>query len=151
MAATPLHGTDHVIGVLGLWHDTVKSFSNDTLTLLDRFAGLASLALERTRLRTDLDEELEQRRRTEDELVDTVARLSGSEHALRLSHEQMARRLAAAAEFRDAQTSRHVERVGSICDRIARKLGLDDAFCELLRVASPLHDIGKIGIPTTCC
>lgn len=147
LAATPVMGEDGVIGVLGLWHHTVKSFSPDTLTLLDRFAGLAALALERTRLRTDLDEEVAQRRRTEDELVDTVARLSGSENALRLSHEQMARRLAAASEFRDAQTSRHVERVGSIGERIARRLGLDDAFCELVRVASPLHDIGKIGVP----
>lgn len=58
----------------------------------------------------------------------------------------MARRLAAAAEFRDAQSGRHVERVGTICEQIARRIGLDDAFCELLRVASPLHDIGKIGI-----
>lgn len=146
MAAAPLHGAEGVIGVLGLWHPSVRVFSEDALTLLDRFAGLAALALERVRLRTDLHVELEQRRRTEDELVDTVARLSGSEHALRASHEQMARRLAAAAEFRDAQTSRHVERVGTISERIARRLGLDDAFCELLRVASPLHDIGKIGI-----
>ena len=78
LAATPLHGQDGVIGVLGLWHGTVGQFSEDTLTLLDQFAGLAALALERTRLRTDLDEELEQRRRTEDEPSSTPLRASAA-------------------------------------------------------------------------
>ena len=107
MAGTPLHDEEGVIGVLGLWHGTVGRFSEDTLTLLDRFAGLAVLALERMRLKTDLGEELEQRRRTEDELLDTTARLSGSENALRHSHEQMARRL------RPRQSSGTRRRVGT--------------------------------------
>ena len=149
VAGVPLRAsaTEGVVGVLGLGHLEPVAFSDDDLAVLDRFGGLAAIALQRVRLNEDLRAELDQRRRTEDELLDAVARLTGSEHALRLSHEEMVRRLAAAAEFRDVQTSRHVERVGATCARVARRLGFDESFCESIRVASPLHDIGKIGIP----
>ena len=56
-------------------------------------------------------------------------------------------RLSAAAEHRDGAIGRHIERVALYSDGIARRLGLDEAFAESIRLASPLHDIGKIGIP----
>ncbi len=59
----------------------------------------------------------------------------------------MIRRLSVAAEFRDGGSGRHIERMSRYCALIARALGLDDGRCELLRMASPLHDIGKIAIP----
>jgi HD-GYP domain-containing protein (c-di-GMP phosphodiesterase class II) len=37
--------------------------------------------------------------------------------------------------------------VGCYCRALARMLGLDHEFAEALFLASPLHDIGKIGIP----
>lgn len=55
--------------------------------------------------------------------------------------------LARAAEYRDNDTGRHVLRVGAYVGIIARQLGLTTAQVELLEMASPLHDIGKIGIP----
>src|SRR4029077_5938205 len=54
--------------------------------------------------------------------------------------------LARAAEYRDNETGRHVERVGAYVGIIARELGLDPGRVELLELASPLHDIGKIGV-----
>jgi putative two-component system response regulator len=56
-------------------------------------------------------------------------------------------RLAKAGEYRDEQTGNHVLRVGCCCRSLAQALGLDGAFVETLFLASPLHDIGKIGIP----
>lgn len=55
--------------------------------------------------------------------------------------------LARAAEFRDNETGRHVIRVGRYAALIADQLGCDRALCELIELAAPLHDIGKIGIP----
>lgn len=55
--------------------------------------------------------------------------------------------LASAAETRSSETANHVHRVGLLAEMLARNLGLDAAFCERLRHAAPLHDIGKIGIP----
>lgn len=59
------------------------------------------------------------------------------------------RRLAQAAEFRDDDTGKHTQRVGELSAALARVAGLDDSIVEHLRLAAPLHDIGKIGIPDT--
>jgi putative two-component system response regulator len=81
------------------------------------------------------------------ELRETVARLEESQQALQRSREETIRRLALAVEFRDGETGAHVERMSARCERIARRLGLPPERCELIRIASPLHDIGKIKIP----
>lgn len=55
--------------------------------------------------------------------------------------------LAGAAETRSSETASHVNRVGLIAELLAREIGMDEAYCERLRQAAPLHDLGKIGIP----
>jgi len=56
-------------------------------------------------------------------------------------------RLSRAAEYRDQLPGRHVIRMSHFCSRLAQEMGLDREQCELIHLASPLHDIGKIGIP----
>jgi len=56
-------------------------------------------------------------------------------------------RLARTAEYRDDQTGKHVLRVGRVAAILAKGMGLGDADVRLLRLAAPLHDLGKIGIP----
>lgn len=56
-------------------------------------------------------------------------------------------RLGKAGEYRDSETGNHVIRVGYYCRTIAEAMGMDREFTELLFLTSPLHDIGKIGIP----
>jgi response regulator RpfG family c-di-GMP phosphodiesterase len=65
------------------------------------------------------------------------------------SREETIRRLALAAEFRDNDTARHTERVSRYSSLLARKLGLGDEIAELIRVASVMHDVGKIGVSDT--
>ncbi|WP_235818887.1 HD-GYP domain-containing protein [Vreelandella massiliensis] len=60
---------------------------------------------------------------------------------------QVVRRLGLAAEYRDEETGEHILRMSQCCALIARELGWTDAECELILLASPMHDIGKIGIP----
>ncbi len=73
--------------------------------------------------------------------------LERSEKELRLSREETIQRLAIAAEFRDRSTAKHIQRMSRYCELLARKVGLNDEQCELIRTASPMHDIGKIGTP----
>ncbi|GKS58254.1 two-component system response regulator [Nitrospira sp.] len=73
--------------------------------------------------------------------------LERSEKELRLSREETIQRLAIAAEFRDRSTAKHIQRMAHYCELLARKAGLNDEQCELIRTASPMHDIGKIGTP----
>ncbi len=56
-------------------------------------------------------------------------------------------RLSVAAELHDDDTAEHIRRVSHVSKIIAEALGLDSKEVELLRNASPMHDIGKIGIP----
>lgn len=60
---------------------------------------------------------------------------------------EITRLLGRAAEFRDNETGRHVLRVSQSCEVVARELGLPEADVTLITHASPLHDIGKIGVP----
>ena len=52
-----------------------------------------------------------------------------------------------AIEARSEGTGFHTKRVSILCEILASKLGLDSTFIEALRLASPLHDLGKISIP----
>ena len=56
-------------------------------------------------------------------------------------------RLALASEFRDDETGRHTQRVGALAQLLALATGWSDQEADLLGLAAPLHDVGKIGIP----
>ena len=73
--------------------------------------------------------------------------LEKSEKELRLSREETIQRLAIAAEYRDSATAQHIHRMSHYCELLARRYGLSAERCDLIRTASPMHDIGKIGTP----
>lgn len=50
-------------------------------------------------------------------------------------------------ESRSQETGNHVRRVGALASLLARRLGLSSQDQEMIRLAAPMHDIGKIGIP----
>ena len=56
-------------------------------------------------------------------------------------------RLSRAAEYKDVDTSAHIERMSHYSAAIANQLGLNQEFREFILYAAPMHDIGKIGIP----
>lgn len=60
---------------------------------------------------------------------------------------QVIRRLGVAAEYRDEETGSHILRMSHCCALLARAIGWDEENCDLILNASPMHDIGKIGIP----
>ncbi len=76
----------------------------------------------------------------------TTADLVAAHEALKASSLEMISRLTGAAEFRDADTGRHISRVGLYAGRIATRMGMDPGFVESITFASPMHDIGKLAI-----
>lgn len=59
--------------------------------------------------------------------------------------------LAKLADFRDSDTGRHLERIAEYSETLARELSkaipeVDETFIRRLRVASAMHDIGKVGV-----
>lgn len=59
---------------------------------------------------------------------------------------QVVRHLGRAAEYRDNETGLHIIRMSQMAATLAESLGWNAADCELMLLASPMHDIGKIGI-----
>lgn len=56
-------------------------------------------------------------------------------------------RLGRAAEYKDNETGYHIIRMSLFCGALARAVGLSELEAEVLQEASPMHDVGKIGIP----
>ncbi len=88
----------------------------------------------------------------EDEVTQLFAQVEDVTDARRTTRElqqaqfEMLARLAAAAELHDDDTGQHTLRVAALSVDIGRTLGLPDEQLELLRLAAPLHDVGKIAI-----
>ena len=57
------------------------------------------------------------------------------------------RRLGRAAEYKDNETGFHVIRMSKYCERLALAAGVSPDEASMLLTASPMHDVGKIGIP----
>ena len=60
--------------------------------------------------------------------------------------------LAKLADYRDTDTGKHLERICRYCEILAGELRaefeeIDEGWIEHLRLAAPMHDIGKVGIP----
>jgi len=81
------------------------------------------------------------------ELRQALATLEHAQTRLKESQEETVRRLSIAAELRDESTGAHIQRMSRYCALMARELGSDSERVELLRLASQMHDVGKIGIP----
>lgn len=69
------------------------------------------------------------------------------EEDLKVSREETIERLSIAAELRDDETASHVRRMSRYCGLLSGWAGLDIQRSELIRRASIMHDVGKVGIP----
>jgi putative two-component system response regulator len=67
--------------------------------------------------------------------------------ALRKREEEISLRLVSAAEYRDDETGSHIRRIGLVSASLAKEMGLDTSTVDDIRIAAPMHDIGKIGVP----
>ncbi|MCD6441276.1 MAG: response regulator [Candidatus Marinimicrobia bacterium] len=82
-----------------------------------------------TALRKSLNEMVAAQRKTYEAHLDTI------------------RRLAIAAEYRDEGTAAHILRMSNYAAVLAKGLGFSPGEIEIVLQASPMHDVGKIGIP----
>jgi response regulator RpfG family c-di-GMP phosphodiesterase len=74
--------------------------------------------------------------------VETLAR-----QTLEREHELIISKLSRLSTTRDEETGNHMHRVAHISRLIAAGLGHDASFCDMIYLAAPMHDIGKVGIP----
>ncbi|MBL1142813.1 MAG: response regulator [Proteobacteria bacterium] len=74
-------------------------------------------------------------------------KINASSEEIHIREQETLDRLTKACAYKDCVTGAHLERIGRISYIIALELGLNESNADILRIASPLHDIGKIAIP----
>ncbi|MEW6556859.1 MAG: HD domain-containing phosphohydrolase [Elusimicrobiota bacterium] len=118
-----LNRNEQIIGVLQLINsiegDVVVPFTDEHQKITTSFSSQAAVAIQNAKLTEEL----------KSAYLDTIFRLS------------------AAAEYRDKETANHIKRVSHYSKLLAEKIGLPKEDTELIFWASPMHDIGKLGIP----
>ena len=130
---------------MGAFGYIIKPFeSNEVLIDVANALRRRRLEMENRLHRESLEDIVRTRTMALQQALDWLER---SEKELRLSREETIQRLAIAAEFRDSSTAQHIQRMSHYCELLARKSGLSPERCDLIRTASPMHDIGKIGTP----
>ncbi len=137
-AVTVLAGAGFLAGAQFLFEGgTIIDVAAPLVALLvGAFGAIAwsEFAERRVRYRVTRDNEL-----LEERVRERTADLAEAER-------EIAHRLGVAVEWRDAETGVHIERMGRLCERLAREVGMTTEQAELLRHASALHDVGKVGI-----
>jgi putative two-component system response regulator len=83
----------------------------------------------------------------QEELVNAISELEKALTISRESQYEIAYRLARASEFRDFETGMHLQRMSLYSKELAKLLNFSEEEQEIILKASPLHDVGKIGIP----
>lgn len=106
------------------------------------------------RKKTGIDENLDkkqEKRRPDDidvlKLEQAYKDLGDMYRQVRESHVEMILNLAIAAEYKDPDTGNHILRISDYATEVAAALELPADDIDHLRYASPMHDIGKVGIP----
>lgn len=124
---------------LGAWDYLLKPVEN-----LDVLLHTVEKSLERARL---IRENREYEQHLEEMVKTRTAQLSAANRELEETRMQIIQRLGKAAEYKDNETGRHVIRVSYYSRIIAEAIGMEPDRVDLVHQCSPMHDIGKIGIP----
>ncbi|NIT13100.1 MAG: HD domain-containing protein [Candidatus Dadabacteria bacterium] len=90
----------------------------------------------------------------EDKVLQRTQELQKALFELNLAHDdtkaaylETIYRLTLATEFKDQATGSHIKRISLYTKKIAEKLSMNSEFIENIFHGSPMHDIGKVGIP----
>lgn len=122
---------------LGAYGYLIKPF-----TMIDVANNVAN-ALERRRLNL-LSQEYE--RELERKVQERTWEVQEKSRQVREREEEIVFRLLSSMGFRDDETGEHARRIGLYSAEMARRLGWDVEQTESIRLAAPMHDLGKIGI-----
>ncbi len=99
-------------------------------------------------LETEVKERTSQLRLALQDLSKSNKQLEESRDKLKESYIDTIHRLTIIAEFKDEETASHIKRIGYYCASLAKNLGWSEENIETITYASPMHDIGKVGIPS---
>ncbi len=114
---------------------------------LERYAtDFVDVFLSEKKKREELENVNKQVYKYANDLNSTLTDLKSAHKDLQESHLDTIHRLVLAAEFKDEDTACHIVRMSMYSELLAQKIGLKQDHIRNIYYASPMHDIGKIGI-----
>ncbi len=136
----PLIVHDRTIGIFHIMAAKPKVFADEDVGFFCTMAGQVAIAIENARLYEAVKQELTERKRAEEELQRTLAKL-------REALGGIIQTVALTVETRDPYTAGHQRRVADLARAIANEIGLPEEQIDGIRMAGLIHDLGKIGVP----
>ncbi|MBF0606619.1 MAG: HD domain-containing phosphohydrolase [Candidatus Magnetobacterium sp. LHC-1] len=127
--------------------DAIKKGAYDFIIKPYRYEQLFYSVEKAVRYARLLRMEKDYKRTLEDTVRERTRQLSDALEKVTSLSNDIVNRLTVTAEYRDEDTGSHIFRIGKYAEVLAQELGMSDDFICAIRFASPLHDIGKIGIP----
>jgi len=82
------------------------------------------------------------------QLTLALEELRKSNQKLKEAYIDTTQKLQLIAKYKDEETADHIKRIGHYCSLLAKHIGWSDADAEVIFYAGPMHDIGKVGIPS---
>jgi len=79
-------------------------------------------------------------------LMHDITELINLHHEIEATQKEIVYKMGEIGETRSKETGNHVKRVANYSKELALLYGLDEEESEILFTASPMHDIGKVGI-----
>lgn len=92
----------------------------------------------------ELEDQVAERTR---QLKEALEELKKIHNRLRTSSLDTIYCLSRAADYKDEDTAMHLQRISNYSAAIGREIGMNENEIEMILYASPMHDIGKIGVP----
>lgn len=86
-------------------------------------------------------------KKLEEEVAKRTLQLKASLEKIKSASLEAIYRLSLAAEYKNKETGDHIKRVSHYAEAIAQRMGLNKATIEAILYATPMHDVGKIGVP----
>ena len=115
---------------------------------LDRFKSLGKKIIKDIRRQRKIMEKSDKRQRKEyDELQEKLLEVEALSQEIEDTQKEVVFTMGAIGESRSKETGNHVKRVAEYSKILALAYGLAEEEAELLKQASPMHDIGKVAIP----
>jgi putative two-component system response regulator len=136
----------HKAALLGSNGYLVEPFSaNELLINVDH-------ALQETQRRegsaqVELEQERDEERRRVQEVENAMLRLEKEASAADKQAAALLRPLSEAVGLRDLETGAHIRRIGESSALLAEATGMNNAKVEAIRMAAPMHDVGKVAVP----
>ncbi|MEN6368675.1 MAG: HD domain-containing phosphohydrolase [Thermotogota bacterium] len=143
----PLRARGELIGSINVGFSLPNGASDDAVQAAEDLANQLAVALRQAQLRQHVERQALELEQDVKELIEAKAKTEESYRQLARTLNQTVEALAAAIEVRDSYTAGHQRRVTELAVAIAERIGLPGEALQGLRVASVVHDIGKLAVP----